>query len=148
MLRTGRTGRFGTLILDRSTFTFNTTSPSQVFILQFHEQALFRGASDAKETCAYFRAAVWAAICFGQLHDWHAIRIGVFSSDSPEINSTPMLRDGACGAPLVCITLGPVEGAVGWYFHWSDIPGYGRNLLCFCEPCNDLVGDGWVVSAA
>jgi hypothetical protein len=73
-----------------------------------------------------------------------AIDQGIFATTAEVIRTRPQVRDGMCGAPLVVVSgEREVLGGVAGFFCYSDVKGYNSSLLCYAEPADVLINDGW-----
>ena len=90
-------------------------------------------------------------------HEYVVVEQGVFSVHSPIIETSPMIRDGVCGSPL--IYAGNVEdqeaeilekGMVAGFMCYTDciIPTLPklRMIYCYCQTADELIDAGWSIS--
>jgi hypothetical protein len=88
----------------------------------------------------------------GPSDDTWYIRVaqGIYSINSPIIESAPQLRAGACGTPLVRIgnkrlKTSNREGEIVGFWLWADIKGYAKTLSAYAQIADPLIEDGWSI---
>jgi hypothetical protein len=88
----------------------------------------------------------------GPSDDTWYIRVaqGIYSINSPIIESPPQLRAGAWGTPLVRIgnkrlKTSNREGDIVGFWLWADIKGYAKTLFAYAQIADPLIEDGWSI---
>jgi hypothetical protein len=75
------------------------------------------------------------------------IEQGIYATNTEAIRNPPQVRDGMCGAPLVLLGSDSGDsqdiGGIGGFLCYSDIKGYATSLLCYAEPPDLLIANGW-----
>jgi hypothetical protein len=75
---------------------------------------------------------------------------GIYSINSPIIESPPQLRTGACGTPLLRIgnkvlKASNRDGDIVGFWLWVDIKGYAKTLFAYAQTTDPLIEDGWSI---
>lgn len=77
---------------------------------------------------------------------------GIYTTSTPFIPTTPVVRLGMCGTPLLRIgnvTDAAVQpaGEILGFFLWCDMKGYDdTSLYCYAQSCDPLIDEGWAVA--
>jgi hypothetical protein len=90
-------------------------------------------------------------------HEYVVVEQGVFAVDTPVIDSSPIVRDGVCGTPLIYAGKTPRQekeavekGWVGGFMCYTNnvIPtaSAARMLYCYCQTADELIEAGWEIS--